>query len=428
MLLLCYSLIQFIEKALGIWIIQKLYPDKREHSKFIKIMIILVGLMWGVISTWNAWAVFVSNSSFIGDSFCFSVLLFLYWKNSFQTVFIGEIFYNVTLMLFKMLFLILEGVWKQKTIFEINYSARNFNEIIWCLFIYFLLGVILYMKKEIFQLFKTILCKYKKALCLVCGIEWLMITYSMYLGKKGFSTVGFILHLIFIICAVMLTSYLMLNTLYQKIKIEKYVLDRFQSMLEKQNVALQSMYNQNNEKMHNVKHVMLYLGNCLEKGKTKEAQEQISGYIGELKDMEQKVWTNFPFLDFILNHKKMEMDEKKIAFHLEVDLYSIPLEEAELGVVLGNLFDNAIEAASQCELQRRKISLKIGNLNHMFLLSMKNTNFKMPRVQEGRLLTTKKDQYAHGLGVESVKRIVEKYNGDIRFQYDDEHFEVNILI
>ena len=64
----------------------------------------------------------------------------------------------------------------------------------------------------------------------------------------------------------------------------------------------------------------------------------------------------------------------------------------------------------------------------MFLLSMRNTSIKAPQVKDGRLLTRKEDQYAHGLGVESVKRIVEKYNGSISFLYDDEHFEVNILI
>ena len=40
-------------------------------------------------------------------------------------------------------------------------------------------------------------------------------------------------------------------------------------------------------------------------------------------------------------------------------------------------------------------------------------------IKDGKLLTTKKDYYAHGLGVESVKRIVKKYNGNISFQYDN---------
>ena len=109
-------------------------------------------------------------------------------------------------------------------------------------------------------------------------------------------------------------------------------------------------------------------------------------------------------------------------------MYEIPLQDAELGVILGNLFDNAIEAAKKSEQFKRRIFLKICNLNEMFLLHLFNSNTQMQVIVDDRFVTAKEDKYAHGLGVESVKRIVEKYNGDISFQYDDEHFEVDILI
>ena len=64
----------------------------------------------------------------------------------------------------------------------------------------------------------------------------------------------------------------------------------------------------------------------------------------------------------------------------------------------------------------------------MFLLSLYNSSTQIPMMVDDRFITTKEDKDAHGLGVESVKRIVDKYNGNISFQYDDEHFEVDILI
>ena len=144
--------------------------------------------------------------------------------------------------------------------------------------------------------------------------------------------------------------------------------------------------------------------------------------------MERKVWTGFSFLDFVINSKKLEMNKSEIDFELEVDLYEIPLKDADLGVILGNLLDNAIEAAEKCELSKRKIFLRICNPNEMFLLCLRNSSMQIPLVVDDRFVTTKEDKYAHGLGVESVKRIVDKYNGNINFQYDDEHFEVDILI
>lgn len=428
MVLFFYSLAQLVEMVLGIWVIRELYPEKRVHARHVRIIIIAIAIAWGILSIWNACLSFISNIFTVFNSLFLAVLIFIYFRSSFYVVFIWETLYNITLALIKMLFLILEGVLNQKTVFEVNCGSRNYKEIIGCFLVYMLIVISIYQKKDMLQLLKAVSNKYKKSLDTICCIEWFMLTYSMYLGKQGFTTVSFVLHFIFIVCAVLITTFLLLNTLYQRIKTDKHVLDTFQGNLEKQNQILQSLYNKNNKKIHDIKHIMLYISNCLDKGRVEEAQEQIFKYTNKLKGMEQKVWTSFPFLDFIINYKKKEMDEKGIIFKLEVDLYNVPFGEAELGIVLGNLLDNAIEAAYQCELQKRSIYLKIGNLNHMFLLTLKNSSTKIPKIKDGKLLTTKRDYYAHGLGVESVKRIVKKYNGNISFQYDNEHFEVDILI
>lgn len=428
MLLFFHSVAQLVEIFLGIWAFQKMYPEKREHSIWLKAIVIILSLIWVALSIWNTWVFFLSNLLVIANSLFMSVLIFAIWKVFYFQAFAWEAFYNIMLAFAKVSLLILEGTLEQKTLREINLRGRNFIEVIWCFALYFIIFMIIFIKKDMQQVLKAVLCEHKGLLCVGCGIEWGILSYSMYLGRGGFSTIGFVLHSVFVLCTVLVVLYLIWYVLYQKVKVEKSRLDTFQNMLEKQNQVLQEIYNQNNKKMHDVKHVMLYLSNCLKQGKIAEAQEEISHYTNELIGLERRVWTGFSFLDFILNFKKAEMDKEKILFKLEVDLYSIPLEESELGIVLGNLFDNAIEAARQCELQKRNIYLKIGNMNQMFLLYMRNSSTKMPQLRNGRFLTLKKEHYAHGLGVESVKRIVEKQNGSISFQYDEEHFEVTILI
>ena len=59
---------------------------------------------------------------------------------------------------------------------------------------------------------------------------------------------------------------------------------------------------------------MIYLRNCLENGKTEEALAQVYNFTDDLLAMERKVWTGFPFLDFLINCKKLEMDQNKIDF------------------------------------------------------------------------------------------------------------------
>ncbi len=428
MLFVCYSFVQLIEQFLGIWILHKVYSEQRSQSKVIKSLWIIQFFVVATLFVWNAWGSYVSNIAFLIGNVLWTFSYFLCFKCPFDVIYIWLSFYDVMILLLKMPLLILIGLQQHKFLYEVNRETRNFAEVVWSLGIEFLIVTLVIKKKDIIKLLRLLLYKYKKLLIIIFCIEWCMLTYSMFLGKQGFTPIDFVLHLIFIICAVLLMLYLTLNILYQEIKNENILLDAIQSNLQNQNDKLQIFYNQNNQQIHDIKHIMVYLRSCLESGNTEEALALACNFTNSLLGMERRVWTGFSFLDFVLNSKKMEMDEYEIKFELEVDLYEIPLQDAELGVILGNLFDNAIEAAKKSEQFKRRIFLKICNLNEMFLLHLFNSNTQMPVIVDDRFVTAKEDKYAHGLGVESVKRIVEKYNGDISFQYDDEHFEVDILI
>lgn len=427
-LLLCYSLVQFIEQFLGIWILHKVYSEPKSHSKVMKAIGGILFLATAILFVWNAWGAYVSNLAFLFGNVLWAFSYSLYFRCSFNAVYIWESFYGLMMLLLKMPVLILIGFPQNKTLIQVNRGERNFTEVIWCFGIEIIIFLLVKKKKDIFKLLKMLLSKYKRLLIIIFCIEWCMLTYSMFLGESGFKPIDFVLHLIFMICCVFFMLYLVLNVLYQEIKNENIILDTIQNSLQNQNDKLENFYNQKNQQIHDVKHVMSYIRNCLEDGKVKEALVQICAYTNDLSKMERKVWTGFSYLDFILNCKKLEMDENKIDFELEVDLYEIPVKDAELGVMLGNLFDNAIEAARKCEQSKRKIFLRICNPNEMFLLCLHNSSSRMPMIVDDRFITTKKEHYAHGLGVESVKRIVKKYNGNISFQYDDQHFEVDILI
>ena len=104
------------------------------------------------------------------------------------------------------------------------------------------------------------------------------------------------------------------------------------------------------------------------------------------------------------------------------------MEFADFIVALGNLLDNAIEAAEQCQKENRKIWMSIQNINEMFLMTLKNTCETEPIEKNNKFVTHKKNADRHGLGVESVRRIMEKYQGEISFEYENGFFEVSIII
>ena len=67
------------------------------------------------------------------------------------------------------------------------------------------------------------------------------------------------------------------------------------------------------------------------------------------------------------------MDKRNIKFVLRIELQHINIPEEELAIIIGNLLDNAIEAAEKCKESERFIHLKIQNVNHMLLLSVENS-------------------------------------------------------
>ena len=139
-------------------------------------------------------------------------------------------------------------------------------------------------------------------------------------------------------------------------------------------------------------------------------------------------WAGISTLDFMLSIKNRKMKRTGISFKLDAQVENIPMEDSDCIMLMGNLLDNAIEAADKCEDGRKNIYCVVRNVNDMLIIKVKNSSISAPIVRKGRFLTNKKEKEKHGWGIESVKRIVEKYDGEIDFQYGSTYFETVVII
>ena len=53
---------------------------------------------------------------------------------------------------------------------------------------------------------------------------------------------------------------------------------------------------------------------------------------------------------------------------------------------------------------------------------------RIKKDKSGNFLTTKKDSASHGIGLKSVKRMVEKYHGDMSIKIKNTHFCVKLML
>ena len=99
------------------------------------------------------------------------------------------------------------------------------------------------------------------------------------------------------------------------------------------------------------------------------------------------------------------------------------IRSVDLTTILGNLLDNALEAAKTAPEGLRFLNLTIRRINAMLIIKVENGYGDTPVQENGKLLTSKKDKAFHGWGLKSVQTAADRYDGTIRADYKDHVFQ-----
>ena len=178
---------------------------------------------------------------------------------------------------------------------------------------------------------------------------------------------------------------------------------------------------------HDIKNHILILRSYSEQKRYQELEE----YLGRLQEETQaavpQVYTGPPAVDSMLHYKISNANgipievETSIPEKLEMDSFDIT-------VILGNLLDNAIEACNKLEKEKRRIRLSVKLVKNQLHIRMDNPYEGKLKRDGNKLLTLKTDEGNHGMGLENVKRVVEKYHGLLEMNTEDQIFRTKILL
>lgn len=110
-----------------------------------------------------------------------------------------------------------------------------------------------------------------------------------------------------------------------------------------------------------------------------------------------------------LSGVKFETDIRNVDFSF--------MDKSELTSLLDNLLENAYEAAVNSSDKR--IDLFVENKNeHYLIVKVKNSCDTQPKQKGNIFISSKSNQNYHGIGIKSIKRIAQKYDGSSDFEYD----------
>lgn len=426
--ILRYGLITAWEIAVGYSMFVWVFPERRSCHVISRVSETLCVLaVWGLY-TWNSTMCFIGNGACVLVGITVGMCLTVYYKCEMRSAFCWGLFYYVFLSLARVPFLVFEGMYLDGNVSEVNLGAKStgefFYEIIILVTLTFVFKVYILSYEKQKKNIKQFLERYYLFELIISIIMWWCMSLTLESGMVEFQSVSWLY--LFVGSAVMLCAVLVLLIYIwsQSIKMERELLEQRQIALRDRQLEGKKLFDSYERRLHDVKYKFLYIEQCLEEKKCEKALAQLR----EERDGLQKgkVWTGYQEIDFVLNSKRDEIEKLSIKIEFEVSLTQMPIESLDFSIVLGNLLDNAIEAAEGCEANRRYIYVCMKNMNRIFQMTIRNSANQMPKVRKGRFQTTKTETARHGWGLENVQMIVEKHGGEMEFRYDEKSFEIKI--
>lgn len=160
--------------------------------------------------------------------------------------------------------------------------------------------------------------------------------------------------------------------------------------------------------------------------------DAVSSYLDaldtDLATVDTVIKTGNAMADAILNSKISLARSKDIQVRADAHIpLALKTSELDLCVIIGNLFDNAIEASMELPADERLIRVYMDMKNTQLYISFTNfTAGKKKAKINGRFLTTKGE--GHGFGLVRIDIIVERLGGYISRNSEDGAFTTEILL
>lgn len=125
------------------------------------------------------------------------------------------------------------------------------------------------------------------------------------------------------------------------------------------------------------------------------------------------LYCNNLILDTLISSKKNIAEENNITYTVDINVPSaLPFDDVDLCVLVGNALDNAFEACLSSKDYSPFVDITIRYKNECLYCHFVNSYFhKLSTTSNGFFNSTKKESFRHGYGLNSIKNIVDKYNG-----------------
>ncbi len=184
------------------------------------------------------------------------------------------------------------------------------------------------------------------------------------------------------------------------------------------------------EMKHDMKQRLIYLQELVKSDQKEKLLTTLENLIGQsvsIGRLESK--TGNLIIDAMVNHIWEKTSKKEIRLHTKLEVPGVmKIKDEDLGVLLGNAFDNAVEASEYVEKDKREIWIEITHeKGYLYIFVRNRYQGKIEHDKEHRLVSRKEESF-HGWGIYSMKKIAKRYHGQVKLDWEGDIFSLETIL
>lgn len=183
---------------------------------------------------------------------------------------------------------------------------------------------------------------------------------------------------------------------------------------------------------HDLSHHLLYLKASLEEpteDSLNKVKNKLDLLIGEVLPDNAKIYTENQKINRLLNYKLLSAYKKNIDTEVKISISEdASIDESSLYVILGNAINNAVECFNNSETLDKKLEIRIFDDSNNLFIKITNPYIGNITFKNGLPVTTKRNKMVHGIGLRSIKKLVEDKHGLFKITTLNNIFSLEVLL
>ena len=211
-------------------------------------------------------------------------------------------------------------------------------------------------------------------------------------------------------------------------QIDKRIAAYQRELIETHYREVENMYRQNRGWRHDYRNHIQMMKVLAANGDMDALKAYLDELDTDLNTVDTVVKTGNPMADAILNSKISLARSRNIPTQVDAHIpVKLKMSELDLCCIIGNLFDNAMEASMALPEEKRMIRVYMDMKGTQLYISFTNFTAAKKLSKVGKGFRTSKGE-GHGFGLVRIDDIVSRYDGYLSRNSEDGAFTTEILI